>query len=183
MSNSLWSKSKLLVMDESCLTVFNLLLCIYSLNRHMITNSLSSVASLTSIRHLIPFLIKLWEHLRSLGIHGHMLQAIKSMYNNVQCCVNTPSGPTATFSNTMGVKQGCPLSPTLFSLYIDKLEIRLIYKDLTVMHPYWSGYQPSILLMTPSCCPRQLTSTCHLIKCSSSAKCMASASLYPRQRS
>ena len=72
---------------------------------------------------------KLWNRLQSLGIHGRMLQAIQSLYRNVQCCVNTPSGLTNTFASTMGVKQGCPLSPTMFGLYIDKLKNELLRID------------------------------------------------------
>ena len=37
-------------------------------------------------------------------------------------CVLTRDGPTGLFDCSIGVKQGCPASPLLFSLYLDELE-------------------------------------------------------------
>lgn len=69
---------------------------------------------------------KLWQHLSSIGIQGNMLAALKAYYADVHVCLDIPSvGTSAPFSSTMGVKQGCPMSPTLFGLYIDQLELHL----------------------------------------------------------
>jgi len=69
---------------------------------------------------------KLWEHLSNIGVQGKMLDALKSYYANVRVCVDIPSvGRSAPFDSTMGVKQDCPMSPTLFGLYIDQLETHL----------------------------------------------------------
>jgi hypothetical protein len=64
----------------------------------------------------------LWKRLAEIGIHGHMLRAIKAMYQEVRTCVSTPEGYTKDFASDMGVKQGCALSPLLFGLYIDELQ-------------------------------------------------------------
>ena len=73
---------------------------------------------------------KLWEHLSSIGVQGKMLDALKSYYANVRVCVDIPGvGSSAHFDSTMGVKQGCPMSPTLFGLYIDQLEHHLQSHD------------------------------------------------------
>ena len=64
----------------------------------------------------------LWQKLESLGVHGWFLETIKSVYGAVPMAVKTAEGLTDTFESVMGVKQGCPLSPTLFGLYIDDLE-------------------------------------------------------------
>ena len=43
-------------------------------------------------------------------------------YEQVKCQLKMDSGFSKYFLSNMGVKQGCPLSPTLFGLCIDKLE-------------------------------------------------------------
>ena len=65
---------------------------------------------------------KLWAKLEGLGVTGWFLDSIKALYGKVPMAVKTRQGLTAAFESTKGVKQGCPLSPTLFGLYIDDLE-------------------------------------------------------------
>ena len=43
------------------------------------------------------------------------------MHNNVTFSVNLSDGLTDTFKSSIGVKQGCILIPTIFSLYINDL--------------------------------------------------------------
>jgi hypothetical protein len=64
----------------------------------------------------------LWAKLGGLGVHGWFLDGIKALYGKVPMAVKTPQGLTSAFESVMGVKQGCPLSPTLFGLYLDDLE-------------------------------------------------------------
>ncbi len=68
----------------------------------------------------------LWQVLEGLGISGRILECLRSMYRQDQACLHHPEeGFTATFLCRIGVKQGCPLSPLLFSLFIDGLKKRL----------------------------------------------------------
>jgi hypothetical protein len=68
----------------------------------------------------------LWQKLERIGVQGWMLQAIKTLYHNVQMCVKGDSHYSIQFTSQIGVKQGCPLSPTLFGLYIDDLETIIV---------------------------------------------------------
>ncbi len=68
----------------------------------------------------------LWQVLEGLGISGRILECLRSMYRQDQARLHHPEeGLTPTFLRRIGVKQGCPLSPLLFGLFIDGLEKRL----------------------------------------------------------
>ena len=64
----------------------------------------------------------LWAALQRAGIEGYMLASIQALYADVPVCVKTADGLSQTFQSTLGVKQGCPLSPLLFGLLLDDFE-------------------------------------------------------------
>jgi hypothetical protein len=65
----------------------------------------------------------LWQVLEGLGISEQILECLHSMYRQDQTCLHHPEeGLMPTFLCCIGVKQGCPLSPLLFGLFIDGLE-------------------------------------------------------------
>jgi hypothetical protein len=68
---------------------------------------------------------KLWEVLRQIGITGRFLECIQTMYAVDSACVKTSEGLSETFRCNIGVRQGCPLSPLLFGIFMDELETRL----------------------------------------------------------
>ena len=63
----------------------------------------------------------LWDKLIHYRVEGKFLNIIKSMYEKVKSCVRSKSAITNFFNYNRGVRQGCLLSPLLFSLYINDL--------------------------------------------------------------
>jgi exonuclease III len=68
----------------------------------------------------------LWTRLHKLGLRGNILHAIMDFYKDTVCQVkiNGKLSEEKVVSTT-GVKQGCPLSPLLFGLFIEQLDIAL----------------------------------------------------------
>ena len=67
----------------------------------------------------------LWDKLTMNGIGGKLHQAVKSLYENIQCCVRVNGFHTDWFDVRCGLKQGCPLSPTLFNIFINDLAVEM----------------------------------------------------------
>ena len=63
----------------------------------------------------------LFHKLQMKGISGNFLHLIQDMYENTECAVKLNSSRTNYFKCSKGVRQGCPLSPTLFNLYLNDL--------------------------------------------------------------
>ena len=63
----------------------------------------------------------LWQDLQRLGLHGNMLQAIKGLYGSATVAVKINGQQGLPLVSVSGVRQGCPLSPTLFGLLADGL--------------------------------------------------------------
>jgi hypothetical protein len=63
----------------------------------------------------------LWEALQRLGVPGRMLAAIQSLYANSTLAMKIGNKAGIRLPSTTGLKQGCPLSPTLFGLFADGL--------------------------------------------------------------
>ena len=61
----------------------------------------------------------LWQALQRLGVHGTMLTAIQAMYATATGSVRVRGRSGPILPSRTGVRQGCPLSPTLFGLLAD----------------------------------------------------------------
>ena len=59
------------------------------------------------------------------GIQGKMLRIIRDMYSNVKSCVKQMSSFSDYFSYSVGLRQGEVMSPLLFSLFVEDLELYL----------------------------------------------------------
>ena len=55
------------------------------------------------------------------GIDVQLLNAIKSLYMHSEICVRVNSVTTKPFRVSVGLRQGCSLSPILFLIYMDRI--------------------------------------------------------------
>ena len=96
----------------------------------------------------------------SLGIKGKILKAVQSLYTEVQSVVKVNDCVTPFFDVSHGVKQGCKLSPTLFSLYINDLanDIKQMHLGIDIDHQQLSLllYADDIALIAPDAQSLQL---------------------------
>ena len=119
----------------------------------------------------------LWQVLEELGVIGRILDVIKSLYALDSTAVRSSQSISAIFRCLMGVKQGCPLSPTLVGLYVDGLEKHLLNMpdidaptlmgvmvplllhadDLILMSESAAGLQKQLDALASFCEERQLT--------------------------
>ena len=112
----------------------------------------------------------LWYKLISVEI-----KAVQSLYTDVQCAVKVDDYISPLFKMSHGVKQGCKLSPTLFSLYINDLaneikqmnlgvdigelllSILLYADDVTLIAPDADSLQLMLDRLNEWCCKWRLT--------------------------
>jgi hypothetical protein len=67
-----------------------------------------------------------WKKLRELGIHGNFLNAIMDLYRKTSFQVKVNGKVSEGFVVTLsGVRQGYPLSPILFGLFIEEFQAKL----------------------------------------------------------
>ena len=67
----------------------------------------------------------LWHKLQSIGLKDKLFAAIKGLYDKVICSVRVNGFSTDWFAVKCGLKQGCPLSPVLFSFFINDLPLKM----------------------------------------------------------
>lgn len=84
---------------------------------------------------------KLWQRLHHLGIRGRMLFAIAALYANVKYQIKFANGLSEVFGGDTGVRQGCPLSPFLFGVFVEMLHER-IHHDLPDEGPTFDYSNP-----------------------------------------
>ena len=63
----------------------------------------------------------LWKRLWDEGVRGKMWRIIRSIYEKTESCVLVGDEKTDYFGVEVGVREGCILSPTLFSIYINSM--------------------------------------------------------------
>ena len=138
----------------------------------------------------------LWQVLERVGVRGPILDCIKSLYTHDSAAVRNSEGISEIFDCLMGVKQGGPLSATLFGLFVDGLEqhlmdtvghdapslsgvlipLLLYADDLIIMSTTAAGLQRQLDALQQFCQQRQLSvnlSKTKVVTFGSKAACQA----------
>jgi hypothetical protein len=63
----------------------------------------------------------LWYKLRRIGIDGKMWRVLKDLYRVSECAVRVNGVADDFYRDEVGLREGCVLSPLLFSLYINEM--------------------------------------------------------------
>ncbi|XP_054621698.1 uncharacterized protein vopp1b isoform X1 [Dunckerocampus dactyliophorus] len=66
----------------------------------------------------------LWGVLREYGVSDQLIQAIRSLYDRCQSLVRIAGSKSDPFPVKVGLRQGCPLSPILFIIFMDRISRR-----------------------------------------------------------
>ena len=85
----------------------------------------------------------LWWKLWRMGVRGKMWRVLKKMNDDRKCGVVWEGEVGEWFEMESGVAQGCPLSPVLFSLYINDIALEIKEKGGGTQ---WGGVRVSVLM-------------------------------------
>ncbi|KAI3352517.1 hypothetical protein L3Q82_005461 [Scortum barcoo] len=66
----------------------------------------------------------LWGVLREYGVRGPLLRAVRSLYDRSRSLVRIAGSKSDLFPVHVGLRQGCPLSPVLFIIFMDRISRR-----------------------------------------------------------
>lgn len=64
----------------------------------------------------------LWDAMKKRGINQTMIKRVEEIYRETRCKVRVGGETSHEFWVDKGVRQGCPLSPTLFNIYVADLK-------------------------------------------------------------
>ena len=90
--------------------------CLNKKGRKLYTAFVDFRKAFDSVRHN-----KLLDYIKSQGVRGRFFGSLKVMYDSLISCIRANCEFSEYFDCPVGVRQGCVLSPTLFSVFINQL--------------------------------------------------------------
>ena len=85
----------------------------------------------------------LWEEMWKVGIRGKLWRVLQNLYQCTESCVAVDGKQTQWSKSEVGLRQGCVMSPTIFSIFINRLaeNLKQIGKGIK-----WNDRQFKLLL-------------------------------------
>ena len=72
----------------------------------------------------------MFQKLLKYGISGNLLHVLQSMYSKIKSCVKLKGKLSDFFNCNVGLILGEPLSPFLYAIYVNDMEIELISQGI-----------------------------------------------------
>lgn len=72
----------------------------------------------------------IFEALSKFGFCRSFIKMIHTLYNGINSCVSLASGTSPRFSVGRGIRQGCPISPSLFLLAGELLSLHIKHSNI-----------------------------------------------------
>jgi hypothetical protein len=90
----------------------------------------------------------LWQQLHDMGCSQHFVSILQNIYSSTQYALSVDGHMCPPFNSTVGLKQGCPLSPVLFNVFVHTLPATLQQRapDSGVCLPHQPSHKIQILL-------------------------------------
>ena len=63
----------------------------------------------------------MWETIKTYNISANLIRVIRNLYDKATSAVLFKSSMGVWFRTTVGVRQGCLLSPTLFNIFLERI--------------------------------------------------------------
>ena len=96
----------------------------------------------------------LWKKMRMYGVEEKFIRVCRCLYQDVEASIVLDGQQSRWFAVENGLRQGCPLSPLLYSIYVMGMVERLEEEGLGVKEgDYWCGallYADDIVLLAES---------------------------------
>jgi len=105
---------------EECISLFVSIRTICQTRQNMGKDTYLAFLDLKKAYDSVP-IYNILNKLECLGIRGKCYNFLKNLYLSSKACVKLDSQYSDTFNIEKGVRQGCPLSPILFNLFINDI--------------------------------------------------------------
>ena len=79
----------------------------------------------------------LWAAMRKYNINASIIWAIENLYDKAQSAVLFNGSTGEWFRITVGVRQGCLLSPTLFNIFLERIMCEALDVTTSSVVPRW----------------------------------------------